>query len=93
MKDFREGSGTMLDNVLLMWGNQLGRGNSHSLNDAPFILLGQAGGYFKTGRFLRYQGKAPHNNLLVSIMNAMGVPDQTFGQPDWCTGPLKELIG
>jgi hypothetical protein len=91
MAAFREGAGTMLDNVVLLWGNQLARGNSHSLTDAPFFLLGKAGGSFKTGRFLPYQGKVPHNNLLVSILNAMGIPDTTFGQPDWCTGPLREL--
>ncbi len=91
MKGLREGSGTMLDNAVVLWGNQLARGNSHSLNDAPFFLLGGAGGYFKTGRFLQYQGKMPHNNLLVSILNAMGLPDTTFGQADWCTGPLPNL--
>ena len=47
----------------------------------------------RTGRFLRYDGQGlPHNNLLLSILNAMGVPDRSFGKPDWCTGPLTGLI-
>ena len=55
----------------------------------PYVLAGNAGGALRTGRFLRYDGQAmPHNNLLVSSLNAMGVPDRTFGKPDWCTGPL-----
>lgn len=93
MNAVNEGSGTMLDNSLVLWGNQLARGNSHSLTDAAFILLGRAGGAFKTGRYLRYDGKVPHNNLLVSIANGMGLPETTFGQADWCTGPLKNLQG
>jgi hypothetical protein len=31
----------------------------------------------------------PHNNLLTSICNAMGLSDvKTFGIPGVCTGPL-----
>jgi hypothetical protein len=26
------------------------------------------------------------------LLNAMGLPDQTFGKPDWCTGPLPGLV-
>jgi len=36
---------------------------------------------------------SPHDNLLVTLMNAMGLPDTTFGQADWCTGPLEGLAG
>jgi hypothetical protein len=93
MKAVREGEGTMLDNTALLWGNELAKGNSHALNDAAFVLAGRGGGYFKTGRYLQVSGKVPHNNLLVSMMNAMGLPDTTFGQADWCTGPLRELMG
>ncbi|MDP2274743.1 MAG: hypothetical protein Q8N23_18500 [Archangium sp.] len=34
----------------------------------------------------------PHNNLLVSLMNAMGVPGTTFGEFAHCTGPLAGLL-
>ena len=52
------------------------------------MLAGSAGGALRTGRYLSYEGQGlPHNNLLVSILNAMGVPDAKFGKPDWCTGP------
>jgi hypothetical protein len=56
------------------------------------VLAGSCGGYFKTGRHLVYEGDH-HNNLLVSIMNAMGVPGDTFGNPAYCTGPLPKLTG
>jgi hypothetical protein len=85
--------GTLFDNTLLLWCNELAKGNTHSRQGAPYVLAGSAGGALRTGRYLSYDGaNLPHNNLLVSILNAMGVPDTTFGKPDWCTGPLSGLV-
>jgi uncharacterized protein DUF1552 len=85
--------GTLFDNTLILWCNELAKGNTHGRMGAPYVLAGSAGGALRTGRFLRYDGQSlPHNNLLVSILNAMGVPDRTFGKPDWCTGPLTGLL-
>ncbi len=92
LKRYQEGEGTLFDRCLLQWCNELGTGNTHSRNDAPIVLAGSAGGALRTGRFLQYSGDVPHNNLLVSILNAMGLPDTTFGKPDWCTGPLQALL-
>ena len=92
MKAVPEGDGTMLDHTLILWCNELAIGNVHSRTDAPYVLAGGAGGALRTGRFLSFAGDVPHNNLLVSLMNIMGLPDQTFGKPDWCTGPLTGLI-
>ena len=86
-----EGDGTLLDNTLVLWGMEISRGNNHSLVDIPFILAGGAGGALETGRYLRYDG-APHNNLLVSVLNALGVADVSFGDPRFCTGPLAGLL-
>jgi Protein of unknown function (DUF1552) len=88
-----DGSGTtMLDNSVFLWGNELGVGNTHSYKNIPWMLAGGAGGYFKTGQFLQYPD-VPHNNLLVSICNAMGFSDvTTFGIPGVCTGALTELV-
>ena len=87
------GGGTLFDSTLLLWCNELAKGNTHSRQGAPYVLAGSAGGALRTGRFLSYDGaNLPHNNLLVSILNAMGVADTTFGKPDWCTGPLSGLL-
>lgn len=85
--------GTLFDNTMLLWCNELGKGNTHSRLDAPYVLAGSAGGALRTGRYVSYEGQGlPHNNLLVSILNAMGLPDAKFGKPDWCTGPLTGLL-
>jgi hypothetical protein len=81
----------MLDNTVVMLGSELARGNTHSHTDAPFLLAGSAGGYFKTGNYLKLEGKNPHNNLLVSLLNSMGVETNTFGMPEYCSGALAGL--
>jgi hypothetical protein len=84
--------GSVFDGTLILWINELAKGNTHGLQNARYVLAGSAGGALRTGRVLGYEGQAvPHNNLLVSILNAMGIPDAKFGKPEWCTGPLAGL--
>jgi hypothetical protein len=90
MKEIREGEGTMLGNSLVFWTSCMGNGG-HSDKGAQFILAGSAGGYFQTGRWLRYTDNPPRNHVLVSIANAFGLPNTTFGNPDWGKGPLARL--
>ncbi|MET0792892.1 MAG: DUF1552 domain-containing protein [Polyangiaceae bacterium] len=92
LKATNEADGSnMLDNTLLLWGNELGAGNTHTYKDIPWLLAGGAGGYFKMGRYLQFKDQ-PHNDLLVSVCNAMGFDDvNTFGIPGVCTGPLGGL--
>jgi hypothetical protein len=85
-----EGSGSVLDNTLLLWGNEVSEGNTHSHLNMPFVLMG-GGWYFRTGRYIQYQS-ASHNDLLVSVLNALGVDATTFGQADICHGPLANLV-
>ena len=82
----------LLDSTLLLWSNELGKGNAHSRQNAPYVLAGQAGGALRTGRFLSYTGDLPHNNLLVSVLQAMDVPVTKFGKEEWCTGALTGLL-
>ena len=56
----------------------------------PYLLAGGGGGAFPMGRCLKYDG-AWHNDLLVSIANAMGVPITSYGNPAYCKGPLAHL--
>jgi len=82
---------SMLDNSLVLWGNELGVGNTHDYKNIPWLLAGGAGGTLKMGRSLQFPD-VPHNNLLVSVCNAMGFDDvTTFGIPGVCTGPLPGL--
>ncbi len=82
------GDGTLLDNTLIVWTNELGKGNSHTLDNIPFVLLG--GGFgFEMGRSLKLAGVA-HNRLHLALAHAMGHNLATFGKASLCDGgPLK----
>lgn len=78
------GGGSLLDNTLLVWTNELGQGNSHTLDDIPFVLVGN-GLDFRMGRSLRYP-KLPHNRLLLALAHGFGHRLERFGNPDYCGG-------
>ncbi len=92
LSDIQEGDSTLLDNSAVLWVNELGKGNSHTRNDIPFIIAGGCQGYFNTGRAIDFAG-APHGQLLVSMAHAMGYPIDTFGVPQYSQGPLPGLTG
>ncbi|MEZ6140046.1 MAG: DUF1552 domain-containing protein [Zavarzinella sp.] len=80
-------SGSMLDHTTIIWTNELGKGNSHTMNNIPFILVGGGLG-FKMGRTIKYRNIA-HNRLLMSLAHAYGHHVKQFGNPDHCKeGPL-----
>ncbi len=82
------GTGSMLDHTTILWGNELGEGNSHTLNDIPFVMVGGGLG-FQTGRSLKFK-RVPHNRLLLSLAHGFGHHIETFGKPDFCSdGPLS----
>ena len=86
LESIPEGDDTLLDNTLVVWGNELGKGNSHTRRNMPFLLAGGGGG-FEMGRHLRFDG-ASHNDLLTSIVQAFGVETDCFGDRRFCSGPL-----
>lgn len=85
-----EGEGTALDNTLVLWGNEVSQGTTHTHDNMPLLLAGGSWA-FRTGRYLQYQGDS-HANLLVSVLNAMGVEQTTFGDANFCTGALAGLV-
>lgn len=62
------GQGSLLDNTTIVWTNELGKGNSHTLDNIPFVLLGN-GLDFKMGRSLNYD-KTPPSRVLNAIDQA-----------------------
>lgn len=84
------GEGSLLDNTLVVWTNELGKGNSHTLDNIPFVLVGN-GLDFKMGHSIKYP-KLAHNRLLLSLAQGFGHRIERFGNPDYCgDGPLPNL--
>src|SRR6185369_2405609 len=49
MDGVKEADGkTMLDHSIVVWTNGLGKGNSHSRDNIPWVIAGSVGGYART---------------------------------------------
>jgi hypothetical protein len=90
------GSGSLLDFGVAVWLNDLSN-KYHSYNDVPYVLVGSAGGYLKTGQFLDVGGV--NNNKLLSTIgaacgckNGAGGPLDDFGDVDLEKGQIPEII-
>jgi Protein of unknown function (DUF1552) len=84
------GRGSLLDNTLIVWTNELGKGNSHTLDNIPWVMVGN-GLDFRMGRSLRYN-RVPHNRLLMALAHGFGHRITRFGNPNFCgDGVLNNL--
>lgn len=88
LKDTPEGSGTMLDNTLILAISHFGR--HHKMARIPAILFGSANGQLKTGRYVKLSSSVNNDELLTSVAHLMGDPIKGIGDDPDC-GPLPEL--
>jgi hypothetical protein len=87
-----QNGGTLLDQCVICWSTDIDHGQLHDHNNTPFVTIGSAGGRLQTGRVFEVAGRK-HNDLLVSLANAMGVATQSFGPVDLNQGPIPGLLG
>ena len=92
LKAVPEGTGTLFDSVILFQGSDVATGH-HTWEDMPYLLAGSGGGVIETGRYIELAQQVPHNALLVSILQAMGLPDESFGDAAPDSGALPGLLG
>jgi hypothetical protein len=83
---FPEGEGTVLDNSLLVWGNEMATG-PHGMNDLPVVFLGRAAGRLGQTGVLVDAGPQDYHRLGTTLLRVMGLPAEGFGEEPSC-GPL-----
>ncbi len=81
-----DGDGTLLDHSLILFGSGMGDGNLHRHFDLPCLLAGGLGGSIRPGKHIRYPENTPMSNLLVTLLDKIGLPIEKIGDS---TGPLK----
>lgn len=87
---------SLLDHTVVLWGGHVGYG-SHDLAQLPWVLIGSAGGYLRTGRYVKLPANprskrgVPHNDLFITLANAVGVATNVFGNPSLSSGPIAAL--
>ena len=90
MKATPDGDGTLLDHSMILYGSSINDGNRHTHTDLPLALIGGAGGKLAGGRHIRYAPETPMNNLLLSMLDKVGVPTEKLGDS---SGRLEHLSG
>jgi Protein of unknown function (DUF1552) len=91
LKSVKEGAGTMLDNTVVLWVSEFGESNGHSPDNLLWVLMGNAGGYFKQGQVLDVKGRST-NDVHATLQNAFGIQDKTFGGAAYCAGAIPQLL-
>lgn len=91
MKAVSDGGGkTLLDNSVVVWVSDLGRGRSHSLSDKDFVLGGGLGGGIRSGRLVQASGKTT-NDFWLTILQGLDQPDTSFGEGMYVSGGIAAL--
>ena len=83
-----DGDGTLLDHSLIMYGGCISNGNLHTHGPLPTLLAGGACGQLAGGRHIRTAADTPMANMLMSILEKVGVQTEPIGDS---TGRLTEL--
>ena len=81
------GSGSLLDNTMILCGSNMGDANTHDNTNLPILL---AGGGLQHGQHLAFNrgNNKPLCNLFVTMLQHLGIEADTFGSS---TGTLNEL--
>ena len=98
LDSYKEADGkSVLDNSVVLYTNELSDGLGHSFMDLPYILAGSCGGALKQNQYLKLgegtsydDQKAPHNKLLNTLLNAMGIESDWFGVKQ---GDAETMLG
>jgi hypothetical protein len=88
LKSIPEGTGTMLDNCMIVYGSGLSDGNRHNNENLPVLLAGRGGGSVDTGRHVQYPFETPLCNLFMAMLDRFGAPAPFIGDS---TGRLPGL--
>ncbi len=89
LKSIKEGSGTLLDHSMIVFGAGISDPDRHNHNDLPILLAGRGGGTLTPGRHIIMPDETPLTNLYLSMLGRMGVSAEKIGDS---SGTL-EIIG
>lgn len=90
LKNTPDGSGSLLDNCMIVYGSGLSDGNQHAHSDLPVVVAGRGAGALKPGRHIRYTSGTPMTNLYLTLLDRAGVRPESIGDS---TGKVEHLSG
>ncbi|HZE97033.1 MAG TPA: DUF1552 domain-containing protein [Planctomycetota bacterium] len=78
LKAVKEGSKTLLDNCMIVFGSGIADGNQHNPHNPPLLLAGRGGGTIVPGRHVEYNKDYPLSSLYVAMLSRMGLKVPAF---------------
>jgi hypothetical protein len=88
LKATPDGDGNLLDHSLILYGSAMSNSNVHNHSPLPVLVAGGAAGRLKGGRHIKYPENTPMANLLMTILEKAGIPQESVGDS---TGFLSEV--
>jgi hypothetical protein len=79
LRETSDGDGSLLDHITILYGSGISNSTRHSGDNLPILVMGGGAGTLKGGRHLAYTDKPTMANLLVTLMDKMGVPVEKVG--------------
>lgn len=89
LKATPEGSGSLLDHSLILYGSGIGNPNLHDHTNLPILVAGGAAGGMKGNRHIRYDEPVPLANLHLTLLDKVGVTIDSFADSN---GKITELF-
>lgn len=80
--------GDLLSATLVLWNNNLSRGEHTITPSIPYVLVGGDRAGVRPGRHLVFDRRA-HNDLLLAVAQAVGSKMTAFGDPAFNGGPVS----
>jgi hypothetical protein len=74
-----DGEGSLLDHSMILYGCGISDSNRHLHENLPIAVVGGGNGQLAGGRHIRVDEDTPVANLFLSLMDRMGVRQETFG--------------
>ena len=74
-----EGDGTLFDHSLFLYGAGLSNPNTHAHTDLPLLVVGGRDSRIEGNRHLVFRGQKPMTNLLLSLLDRVGMHADTLG--------------
>jgi hypothetical protein len=90
LRGMSDGNGSMLDHSIILFGSNMANSDAHNADPLPQVLIGRGAG-IKGGQHVRYPQDTPHANLLITILDRVGVPEEDFKNFADSTEPLAEI--
>lgn len=84
-----EGTGSLLDHSLYLYGSGMGDPDAHDHTDLPMIVAGGAAGNMRGGRHVTYDRHTPLANLHLTLLNKAGIEMDSFQDSN---GRTEELF-